>query len=591
MTHRYVVPLLSALVVCVSTAGAATGHFRYLYPLPGSTMVSSLTDIIIRPDAVLARGALTMHCAARGEASGPHDGRTLLSDDGATTIFLPSVPFAPGERVTVAVSREGGAAAEEFSFTISPYGASTAVRENLRGPGSPESGLLSVAAAGLPPDFPAITVSAVSNPAPGCLFLSNMTMGSGAVNTPFTMILDNGGQPLYYRRTAGESTDFKPQPNGLLTYNDSGLGCFLALDSTLAVVDTFRCGNGYPTNWHELRILPDGHALILGDDSRTVRMDTIVPGGNPAATVMGIVVQELDRSKNVVFEWRTFDHFAITDATHEDLTAGYIDAVHSNALEMDTDGNILLSSRHLDEITKINRQTGAIVWRWGGKNNQFTFVNDTLGFRHQHAIRRLASGNVTLFDNGDFRIPLLSRAVEYTLDEVHLTATLVWQYRNTPTIYASAMGYTQRLPNGNTLVGWGASNTAVTEVTPSGTLAFQLNFPPGVYSYRAYKFPWHGPALSASAGAALPRAFSLEGNYPNPFNPSTTIVYDLPSASRATLRIVDILGREVARPVDGFQEAGRHTVVFDGAALASGVYVCRLEAGAVSAARKMMLIR
>ena len=595
MTHRYVLTLLSVLMLCLNAAGRTPEHFRYLYPLPGSTMVSPATDIIIRPDAVSAHGLSPLHCTPRGAVSGLHDGRTILSDDGETTVFLPAVPFAPGERVTVVITREGAPPAAgsetQFSFTISPHWTPAAQYDPMRGPEAPERGLTRVAAGGLPADFPAITVSIPGTPSPGYLFLSNMTMGSGAPNTPYIMILDTGGQPVAYRRTVSESTDFKLQPNGLLTYDDSGLQCFVALDSTLTPVDQFRCGNGYATNWHELRILPNGHALILGDDPRTVRMDTVVTGGSPSAYVLGIVVQELDRSKNVVFEWRTFDHFAVTDATHLDLTSGYIDAVHSNAIELDTDDNILISSRYLDEITKINRQTGDIIWRLGGKNNQFTFVNDTLGFRYQHAIRRLPNGHVTLFDNGDFRFPLLSRAVEYALDEVNKKATLVWEYRNTPTIYAPAMGYTQRLPNGNTIVGWGASGTAVTEVTPSGSVAFQLTFPAGIYSYRAYKFPWNGPALSAPSAPPVPRSFGLAGNYPNPFNPSTTIVYDIPSAGRATLRVFDMLGREVAKPVDGQQEAGRHTVVFDGGPFASGVYICRLEAGTLTAAQRMVLVR
>lgn len=86
------------------------------------------------------------------------------------------------------------------------------------------------------------------------------------------------------------------------------------------------------------------------------------------------IIQELDQSKNVVFQWRSWDHFRITDATHEDLTAALVDYVHANALEVDNDGNILLSSRHLDEITKIDRQTGNIIWRldggtWPGREN------------------------------------------------------------------------------------------------------------------------------------------------------------------------------------------------------------------------------
>ena len=201
----------------------------------------------------------------------------------------------------------------------------------------------------------------------------------------------------------------------------------------------------------------------------------------------GLIIQEIDENKNVVFQWRSWDHFNIVDAIYENLTAPTVDYVHGNAIEYDNDGNIMISSRHLNEITKINRSTGDIIWRIGGVNNEFTFVNDTIPFHYQHHIRRIENGNVTLFDNGNFRTPSFSRAVEYTLDEVNKTATLVWQYRNTPDTYGAFMGSVQRLRNGNTLIGWGGTSPMLTEVTPSGTKALEISLPPGVFSYRAYR--------------------------------------------------------------------------------------------------------
>ncbi len=120
---------------------------------------------------------------------------------------------------------------------------------------------------------------------------------------------------------------------------------------------------------------------------------------------------------------------------------------------------ILLSSRHLNEITKINRATGDMIWRLGGVHNQFTFVNDTLPFHYQHHIRRIANGNITCSIMEIFTHLLFSRAVEYHLDEVNKIATLVWQYRNTPVIYGPSMGSVQRLQNGNTLICWGRNKS------------------------------------------------------------------------------------------------------------------------------------
>ena len=180
------------------------------------------------------------------------------------------------------------------------------------------------------------------------------------------MIVDNTGNPIYYKQV-GRTTDFKLLSNGDLSYFDYNTTQFYEMNQNYMTIDSFACGNGYQTDPHDLRLLNNGHRLLIGLDPQIVDMSKIVPGGNTSANVIGIVVQELDQKKNVVFQWRSFDHFLITDATHEDLTAATIDYVHPNALDVDYDGNILLSSRHMDEITKIDRNTGGIIWRWGGE--------------------------------------------------------------------------------------------------------------------------------------------------------------------------------------------------------------------------------
>ncbi len=86
-------------------------------------------------------------------------------------------------------------------------------------------------------------------------------------------------------------------------------------------------------------------------------------------------------------------------------------------------------------------------------------------------------------------------------------------------------------------------------------------------------------------------SFSLSQNYPNPFNPSTAISYQLSAGSMVTLKVLDVLGREVATLVDGYQSRGYHAVRFDGSGLSTGVYMYRLVAGAFTAHRKMLLIK
>jgi hypothetical protein len=221
-------------------------------------------------------------------------------------------------------------------------------------------------------------------------------------------------------------------------------------------------------------------------------------GGNPDATVTGEVIQELDASKNVVFQWRTWDYLPITDS-YADLTTNIVDLIHANALAVDANGDILFSMRHLSSIIKIDRQTGNLDWILGGKQNQFSFINENESnapnyFSFQHDIRVLPDGNITLFDNGTQHTPQYSRGVEYKLDEQNKTATLVWEYRHSPDIFASANGSVQRLENGNTILGWGQASAAgspmFTEVHPDNTVALEFTMSAGQKSFRALKYPW-----------------------------------------------------------------------------------------------------
>ena len=108
----------------------------------------------------------------------------------------------------------------------------------------------------------------------------------------------------------------------------------------------------------------------------------------------------------------------------------------------------------------------------------------------------------------------------------------------------------------------------------------------------------HHRSGSAGAGLAVdevaegvPSSFALESNYPNPFNPETTIPFALPEASEVRLVVYDVTGRQVALLVEGQLSAGHHTVAFRGDHLASGVYLVRMQAGDFSEVRRMTLVK
>ena len=486
-------------------------EYQFISPIPGSSLHLPETSIIIRKgDLVDASTIDDNKVMVVGSRSGIHMGRLILSSDLRTLIFKPFSPFITGEVVTVNLKKGiltyTGAELMpiEFKFKLSKR-----VVTGKPGILNPEltpsekignSTITSYQHSKLeyinkefPLNFPEFTISISNNPFPGFIF---MAPHSWSGKTAYLMIFDNNGVPIYYLRDSSIKYDFKKQDNGLLTYWDQIPKKYFAVDSAYSVIDSFSCGNGYQTDLHELLVAPNDHSFLMSYDPQIVRMDTIVQGGDSAAYVTGLVIQELDESKNVIFQWRSWDHFQITDATEDiDLTQHSIDYVHGNSIEVDYDGNLIISCRNMDEITKIDRQTGDIIWRFGGlksKNNQFQFINDTITFSHQHDVRRLPNGNIMLFDNGNLHTPPFSRALEYQFDEENKIAVLVWKYNNEPVTFAPFRGSTRRLANQNTLIGWGnhSDRRAVSEVKADGTPVLEILFPDSLVNYRTFKFPW-----------------------------------------------------------------------------------------------------
>ena len=122
------------------------------------------------------------------------------------------------------------------------------------------------------------------------------------------------------------------------------------------------------------------------------------------------------------------------------------------------------------------------------------------------------------------------------------------------------------------------------------------NLLPGSYAYRIKQVDRNGSSTYSATVivqvGTVPREIRLGQNFPNPFNPSTTIEFTLPADGRATLTVFDVLGREVATLLDEERQAGTvQTVTVDLARLASGTYYYRLESGREVLTRKMLLMK
>ena len=501
-----------------------TKKFQYLSPVPGSKLNSTGTNIIIRFGEAFDNNNLDNCLIVKGEKSGQHSGKIILAENNKTILFQPDKEFADGENVSVELNANLktnlGKQIPELHFIFetsevninkiiesNPQKYSDLLSEEYEIPENsyfPEYNLTgntiqksyTVQQDSLPEDFPPIVVNSINNPSPGYIFLTPYSLVN-PITQNYIIITDNYGIPIFYKKLdfALRVYDLKKQQTGVLTYFTNRKD--YVLDSSYNIIDSLYMANGYRTDVHDCILLENGHLLLFSYDYQRIDMDTVVAGGNPIATVGGLIIQELDENRNVLFQWRGWDHFKITDATYDiDLTSSEFDYVHCNAIEMDSDGNILISSRNMDEITKINRTTGEIIWRLGGeycKNNQFTFLNDSTGFSHQHDIRRLPNGHITLFDNGNLHNPQFSRAVEYEIDEISKTISLVWEYRNNPQTFSWAMGNNSRMSNQNTVIGWGmSSQPALTEITPDKEVSLYMSIGSDYdyVSYRALKYKW-----------------------------------------------------------------------------------------------------
>jgi hypothetical protein len=357
---------------------------------------------------------------------------------------------------------------------------------------------------------PPITIDSINNPSPGYIFMATWDRNVPAIYGNFIFILDKNGAIVDSVRVNGAPYDFQVQPNGLLSY---ALGDFssnvplpgeelqhMVLDSNLTVVDSFKMKNGYSTDFHEFKMLPNGHVLMMSYHTIPYDMSTVIDSGKTNASLVINIIQEQDLDKNVVFEWRNIDHIPIIDSDLN-LTASRINYGTLNAFDIDMDGNILASFRHHSEIMKISKKTGEVLWRMGSPRGEFTFAgeheeNAPYYYARQHNIRQRPNGNITIFDNGQFHKPPYSRAVEYQLDEESKVATLVseWRYP-VGNIFTVTAGNAGLLPNGGWFMGFGVPNRDfvvrnAVEVHPDGSIALELSLPEGVLAYRVTKLPW-----------------------------------------------------------------------------------------------------
>jgi hypothetical protein len=264
------------------------------------------------------------------------------------------------------------------------------------------------------------------------------------------------------------------------------------MDSSYRVIHRLRAGNRRPSDLHEFVLTPQGTALVTSWERATVDLSRV--GGPSSGDVIGGVVQELELpTGRVLFEWRSLDHVGVEESHWPWSATGAYDYFHVNSVELDHDGNFLVSARNTWAVYKIDRGSGDVMWRLGGKKSDFAMGQGT-AFAWQHDARRHGGGDylLSLFDDASNpTVQPQSKALILKLDERRKTVSLFRRYTHYPNLLAHALGSVQMMSNNNVLVGWG-TEPYVTEYSLDGKVLLDLRFPRGSENYRALRLPWVG---------------------------------------------------------------------------------------------------
>ena len=320
------------------------------------------------------------------------------------------------------------------------------------------------------------------------------------------MIVDNAGEPVWFHPTSPKTVMnlrvalYRGEP--VLTWWEGvsvhglGVGEHVIFDRHYREIARFPAGNGLESDLHELIVTPQGTAFVTAYDIPTVDLSSV---GHGRGRVIEGVVQEIEiPSAKVRFEWRSLDHVKVTESHAQ--VAPRFDYFHVNSIDVDSDGNLLVSARNTWAVYKIDRGSGKVLWRLGGKKSDFAMGKGT-SFAWQHDARHHGNGDtfVTLFDNAAApQVEPQSRGIALALDVKRKRATLVHQYVHRPPMLAHKLGSVQTQRNGNVLVGWGTEPN-FTEYAADGTVLLDATLPRGGQNYRTLRFPWVGTPSQAPA--------------------------------------------------------------------------------------------
>ena len=482
------------------------------FPAPGTLTAQRGTEISLRGLAPASVGRVTV----TGSRSGEHAGELEPHRDGRGASFVPAGDFRPGERVTVRTGLDvRGGSDGDFRFTILRGEFETGTSGSDRRIPRPRSGsYYSYRSSSI--KTPRLVVNrSAGGRAPGYLVV-NTGWDDERPRPEGILIADDRGRPVYFRqRTAEEKVfdvavqEYKGEP--VLTYWRGrfaagwGYGEYVMLDSSYREIELVRAAGGYRADIHDMRITPEGTALV--QVYNRVRWDLRRVGGPRNGEVLDNVIQEIDLDTGrLLFEWHSLGNIALAESRDRPERGKPFDYFHLNSMDVGPDGDILISARNTCAVYEIDRTTGAINWRLGGRRSDFRLDRSTR-FCRQHDARWAGGGIMTIFDNHIDR-PRdggESRAIKLAVDEPRRRIRLLRGYKHPGAHAVANKGGTRLLPNGNVLVAWGAV-PVITEYSRRGRIVFNARFARATDgSYRALRSDWVGRPATAPKVAAQRR--------------------------------------------------------------------------------------
>jgi hypothetical protein len=502
----------SAVALTVGDEGAAQAGPVHAFPAPGTPAAQRGTEISLRGVAPDAVGIVEV----TGSVSGRREGTLHPHADGRGASFVPAGSFRPGERVTVRTDLDiRGARGGDFAFRILEGEFETGRGGSDRRVPRPRKGT-----------YHSYRSDSLKTPrlrvrrrrgglAPGYLVL-NTGWDDERPRPEGLLIADDRGRPVYFKPRTAERKIFDVavqtyQGRPVITYWEGrfaagwGYGDYVVLDETYREILRVEAKSGYRADIHDMRITPQDTVLVAAYNR--VEHDLRGVGGRRNGEVLDNVIQEIDPATGrLLFEWHSLGTIGLRESRDRPRRGDPFDYFHFNSMDVGPDGDILISARNTCAVYEIDRTTGVVNWRLGGRRSDFRLDRGSR-FCRQHDARWTAPGEMTIFDNhvDGPRARGESRAIKLAVDEKRRRVRLLRGYKHPGEPAAANKGGARMQPNGNLLVAWG-SVPVITEFTRRGRIVFDARFVGATDgSYRALRADWVGRPTTDPAVAAESR--------------------------------------------------------------------------------------